>query len=129
WSKAFIQERERFDGADVLHLIRDFGPELDWPRLLRRFGPHWPVLFGHVVLFGFVYPGMRHRIPAWVHDELLERYACQGGDFESRLCNGTLLSREQYMFDIEEQGYRDGRLEPRPFMSPEEVAIWTAAIE
>ena len=26
WSKAFIQERERFDGADVLHLLREVGP-------------------------------------------------------------------------------------------------------
>ena len=26
WSKAFVLERERFDGADVLHLIRDRGP-------------------------------------------------------------------------------------------------------
>src|SRR5207247_3437928 len=32
WSKAFIQERERFDGADVLHLLRETGPSLDWPR-------------------------------------------------------------------------------------------------
>ena len=40
WSKAFIQERERFDGADVLHLLRETGPSLDWPRLLMRFGDH-----------------------------------------------------------------------------------------
>ena len=25
WSKAFLQERERFDGADVLHLLRETG--------------------------------------------------------------------------------------------------------
>ena len=44
WSKAFIQERERFDGADVVHLLRETGPSLDWPRLLMRFGDHWRVL-------------------------------------------------------------------------------------
>ena len=128
WSKAFIQERERFDGADVLHLICEFGPELDWSRLLRRFGPHWLVLFSHIVLFGFVYPGMRHRIPAWVLDELQRRYAGEGGDYESRQCNGTLLSREQYLYDVEHLGYVDGRLEPGRFMTSEELAIWTAAI-
>jgi hypothetical protein len=128
WSKAFIQERERFDGADVLHLIRQFGPELDWSRLLQRFGPHWPVLFGHIVMFGFVYPGMRHRIPYWVLDELLRRYVGGSGDYEGRLCNGTLLSREQYLYDVQHQGYRDGRLDPKPFMTAEEVEIWTAAI-
>ena len=62
WSKAFIQERERFDGADVLHLLRARGPQLDWPRLVRRFGPHWRVLLGHLVLFGYVYPGERERL-------------------------------------------------------------------
>ena len=30
WSKAFIMERERYDGADVAHLILACGRELDW---------------------------------------------------------------------------------------------------
>src|SRR5229473_3075971 len=38
WSKAFVQERERFDGADVIHLLRALGLTLDWARLLARFG-------------------------------------------------------------------------------------------
>jgi hypothetical protein len=37
WSKAFIMERERYDGADVAHLLHARGPSLDWHRLLRRF--------------------------------------------------------------------------------------------
>ena len=73
WSKAFIQERERFDGADVLHLLRETGPSLDWPRLLMRFGDHWRVLLSHLILFGFVYPDKRQNVPAWVMDELMRR--------------------------------------------------------
>ena len=61
WSKAFIQERERFDGADVLHLLREVGPSLDWPRLLMRFGDYWRVLLSHLILFGFVYPDKRRE--------------------------------------------------------------------
>src|SRR5262245_49712959 len=38
WSKAYVLERERFDGADIAHLIRTCGPVFDWHRLLRRFG-------------------------------------------------------------------------------------------
>jgi len=30
WQKAFIQERERFDGADIHHLLRCKGAQLDW---------------------------------------------------------------------------------------------------
>src|SRR3982750_430 len=34
WSKAFVMERERYDGADVSHLILALGERLDWDRLL-----------------------------------------------------------------------------------------------
>src|SRR6185436_20423939 len=40
WSKAFILERERYDGADIAHLLLSRGSSLDWARLLERFGPH-----------------------------------------------------------------------------------------
>ena len=73
WSKAFVLERERFDGADVAHMIRDAGAGLDWQRLLRRFGAHWRVLLAHLVLFGFIYPGERDRVPAWVMRVLSRR--------------------------------------------------------
>ena len=56
WSKGYVQERERFDGADIAHLIRCQGSH-GLGTLLRRFGEHWRVLFGHLVLFGFIYPG------------------------------------------------------------------------
>ena len=30
-SKAFVMERERFDGADVAHVLRKSGAQMDWP--------------------------------------------------------------------------------------------------
>jgi hypothetical protein len=131
WSKAFIQERERFDGADVTHLIRARGRDFDWARLLRRFGPHWPVLLGHLILFRYIYPGERDAVPDAVLHELLRRQQQALGSTppKARLCRGTLLSREQYLPDIEQWGYQDARLEPRGTMSAEEVAIWTDGIE
>jgi hypothetical protein len=128
WSKAFVQERERFDGADVLHLLRQLGPSLDWQRLLTRFGAHWRVLFSHIVLFGFVYPDQRHRIPAWVRDELTIRFAGESSEQANRVCNGTLLSREQYLYDLRRRGYGDARIEPMGRMTREETEIWTGAI-
>ena len=38
WQKALIMERERFDGADVAHVLRARADVLDWDRLLDRFG-------------------------------------------------------------------------------------------
>lgn len=127
WSKSFVQERERFDGADVLHLIHSVDA-LDWPRLLGRFGPHWRVLLGHLVLFGFAYPAERHRIPAWVMARLTDRLRAEDTDANTAVCNGTLLSREQYLEDLGTGGYQDGREAPAGMMTREEIAIWTAAI-
>jgi len=63
WSKAFIMERERYDGADVAHLLHCCAEELDWQRLLARFGEHWRVLLSHLVLFDYIYPA-RQATPA-----------------------------------------------------------------
>src|SRR4051794_5536120 len=66
WQKALIMERERFDGADVAHLLRARGDRLDWDRLLRRFGQHWRVLLSHLVLFGYIYSDEQAKIPSGV---------------------------------------------------------------
>ena len=45
------------------------------------------------------------------------------------VCRGTILSREQYLADIECWGYRDARRLPEGTMTTAEIARWTAAIE
>ncbi|WBY02669.1 nucleotidyltransferase [Ramlibacter tataouinensis] len=130
-SKAFIMERERFDGADIAHLLQANAEQLDWDRLLRRFGPHWRVLLAHLALFGFIYPGERHRVPRRVMEVLLARLAqevAQAPAEDPHVCAGTLLSREQYLHDVERMGYVDGRLTPLSTMTPQDVARWTDAI-
>lgn len=131
WSKSFVMERERYDGADVAHLIRARGEQLDWRRLLRRFGEHWHVLLSHLILFGFIYPSERSAVPSWVMRELLDRLQSEA-ETEStgdRTCRGTLLSRSQYRWDLDIWGYRDARHLPCGFMTPEEAASWSAAGE
>ncbi|HEV8439002.1 MAG TPA: hypothetical protein VGT40_12975 [Methylomirabilota bacterium] len=129
WSKGFIMERERYDGADIVHLIRACHTRLDWQRLLARFGPDWRVLLSHLVLFGYVYPGERHAIPPSVLQTLSERLVSESDNAESRLCRGPVLSRGQYLAEIQQWGYLDARVQPHGPMTPEEVARWTAAIE
>ncbi len=130
WSKAFIMERERYDGADVAHLIRASGEKLDWRRLIARFGKDWRVLLAHLVLFGFIYPGERGRISGRVMDEMIARLESEvwTPPIDERLCQGTILSREQYLVDIERWNYRDARLQPTGSMTREETERWTAAI-
>ena len=77
--------------------------------------------------------------PGWVMEELSARLAHEvegiarallpPPPYAQEICRGTLLSREQYLVDIEHLGYRDGRLrEPAVRMTAEDVARWTAAI-
>jgi hypothetical protein len=130
WSKAFVAERERYDGADVMHLLLACAEALDWDRLLRRFGPHWRVLLAHLCQFGFVYPSERARIPAWVMATLLEmlEQEIQAGPPANRICQGTLISREQYLTDIEKWGFEDARLTMTYALTEAEIADWTRAI-
>jgi len=130
-SKAFIMERERYDGADVAHLLQANAERLDWHGLLQRFGANWRVLLAHLTLFGFIYPGERHRVPAWVMQELMARLAAevqQPPREDGHVCAGTLLSREQYLHDVEQLGYVDGRLTAASTMTETDVVTWTAAI-
>jgi hypothetical protein len=112
WSKGFVQERDRWDGADVSHLLRACGPTLDWDRLLRRYGSHWEILLAHLTLFSYSYPHDREHIPVWVRRELLRRAGrrrSEPDDGGAKICRGTLLSRTQYTHDVGLWGYQDGR--------------------
>ena len=130
WQKAYIMERERYEGADVAHLLRSCAEEIDWPRLVALFGPDWRVLLTHLVLFGFVYPGERDAIPPQILGVLVQRLERERTNPapDERVCRGTLLSREQYLRDVECWDYRDARLDERSSMTPDHIRDWTNAI-
>lgn len=81
------------------------------------------------MLFGYIYPGERNKIPGAIMDDLIARLQneqCTAG--ASRVCRGTLLSRKQYLLDVQERGFRDARLQARVHMSAKDIAHWTKAI-
>lgn len=129
WTKAFVMERERYDGADVAHLLLACGDGLNWQLLLERFGPHWRVLYAHIILFQFVYPAQADQVPAWVMQQLAERLADEvvQGPQRTSVCRGTLISREQYLPDLS-SGLKDARVRPHGPLTSDELAPWTASI-
>jgi len=130
WMKAFIMERERYDGADVAHFLRARAEQMDWDRLLLRFGSDWPVLLSHLILFGYIYPAERRRIPSWVMNKLIERARSDSEPVVKRpLCRGGLLSRAQYAVDFEDWDYVDARVQPFGRMTPDHAAAWSAKAE
>lgn len=111
WSKSFVVERHRYDGADIAHLFRACASRIDWDRMIRRYGQAWRLLLGHLVVFGFIYPSDRDLIPASVMRALMARLETEIGSTAPtmRLCQGTLLSTEQYVTAVEQWGYGDAR--------------------
>ena len=93
-SKLFLQDRYRYDGADVTHVILKKHDQIDWKRLLSAVELYWEVLLIHVLNFRFIYPTERERIPRWLFDELLERLQAQAEmpAARMRICRGRLLS-------------------------------------
>ena len=73
-SKIFVARRERFDGADIAHVIYGTHGSFDWKRELELVGEHWEMLLWNLVLFRYVYPAQSHYVPAEIWKELLRRF-------------------------------------------------------
>lgn len=109
WSKVFIQDRYRFDGADVNHVILKQHAEIEWRRLLSYMEPYWEVLLSHLVNFRFAYPTERDCVPTWLMEELIGRLKAQIAlpPAKVKVCRGRLFSPRDYVADITEWGFAD----------------------
>ena len=109
WCKLYVQNRERYDGADVNHLFLRYGAKLDWKRILFRVDPHWHLLLAQLLSFQFVYPADYHDIiPKWLFDELIER-AKEQYDIPpavEKVCRGPVIDQTQYEPDIKLWNYK-----------------------
>jgi len=108
-SKMFIQDRYRYDGADVAHVILRAHEQIDWRRLLRYMEPYWEVLLTHLLNFRFIYPTERNLIPRELMEELTARLQAQVSLPPARVkvCRGRLFSPRDYVTDITEWGFAD----------------------
>lgn len=109
WSKMFIQDRYRYDGADIAHVILKKADAIDWPRLLRNMEPYWEVLLTHLLNFRFIYPTERDNVPRWLMEELTGRLQAQVSLPAARVkvCRGRLFSPRDYVTAITDWGFAD----------------------
>jgi hypothetical protein len=115
WSKIFVQDRYRYDGADVAHMILKRHEDIDWRQLLSNMELYWEVLLMALLNFRFVYPSERNVIPRSVMDELLERLDAQLNmpSPEMKVCRGRIFSPRDYLIDVDQWGFSEavGNLE------------------
>ena len=109
WSKAFIQLRHRYDGADIVHVILKQHAAIDWRRLLSYMELHWEVLLMHLLNFRWIYPTERDHVPRWLMDELLDRLRHQRElpPPQMKICRGRMFSRVDYEIAVKEWGFAD----------------------
>jgi Nucleotidyl transferase of unknown function (DUF2204) len=109
WSKAFIQLRHRYDGADIVHVILKQHEAIDWKRLLSYMELHWEVLLMHLLNFRWIYPTERDHIPGWLMDELIDRLKHQLDlpPPQMKICRGRMFSRIDYDIAVRDWGFAD----------------------
>jgi hypothetical protein len=107
-SKLFVTRRERFDGADIAHVIYGTAGKLDWARILELLGEHWLVLLWTLLLYQYVYPAHSHFVPRALWRDLLARLQ-EELDHASPLAafRGTLIDEKMFAIDVDEWGMED----------------------
>jgi hypothetical protein len=112
WTKVFVAARHRFDGADVVHLIRATHQTLDWTHLHTALASYPELLLAYLNLFGFCYPDERDAVPDWLWDDLLANRETPVMPGMPLVCRGTLLDRTSFEFDLQAKGFLDARRSP-----------------
>jgi hypothetical protein len=107
-SKLFVVRRERFDGADVAHIVYASRGTLDWTRILALVNEHWEMLLFALVLYRYVYPAYSHYVPSWVWRQLLSRFSEELTKRDvSASFRGSLVDDKMFAIDVAEWGMED----------------------
>lgn len=104
-SKLFVVRRERFDGADIAHIIYASHGNLDWKRVLSLVGEHWEILLFALVLYRYVYPAHTQYVPGWVWRQLLVRFSNElKNPNPAAQFRGSLVDDKMFAIDVREWG-------------------------
>ncbi len=104
-SKLFVTRRERFDGADIVHVFHGTAGKLDWTRLLTLVGQHWMMLLWVLVLYQYVYPAHSEFIPRALWDDLLSRLRHELNHPNPHAeFRGSLIDEKMFAIDAKEWG-------------------------
>ena len=102
-SKIFVARRERFDGADIAHIIYSTYGSFDWNREMELVGEHWEMLLWALVLYRYSYPAQSHHVPAKIWRELLRRFEKEIREHNPQApFRGSLVDDNMFAIDVNE---------------------------
>jgi predicted nucleotidyltransferase len=118
-SKLFVTRRERFDGADIAHVIYGTHGRLDWDWLLQSVGEHWEVLYWNLILFHYAYPAKADYVPSRIWEDLTKRFQTlvRNPDRNAPF-RGSLIDPLMFAIDVDEWGMPDMNQEYRERRQP-----------
>ncbi len=118
-SKLFVTRRERFDGADIAHIVYVTKGKLDWARIFQYVGEHWEILLWSLLLFRYVYPGNSDYVPATVWQDLISRISkATARPDPKQEFRGSLIDDCMFAIDVEEWGLENVLARYRAERSP-----------
>jgi len=107
-SKLFVLRRERFDGADIAHIVYASQGNLDWERVFELVKEHWEILLFALVLYRYVYPAYSHYVPQWAWQRLLGRFSEElARRNPSAPFRGSLVDDKMFAIDVAEWKMED----------------------
>ena len=104
-SKLFVTRRERFDGADIAHVVYGRKGKIDWDRILALVEEQWEILLWALIFFRYAYPAHSDYVPFKLWQDLLTRYMTLVAKNDPKAkFRGSLLDENMFAIDIKEWG-------------------------
>ncbi len=109
-SKIYVTRRDRFDGADILHVIRGVQGKVNWKRIEQILGGDRLLLLWYLILFQYVYPGHAHYLPQQLMTEIFEEVKSGWAEkhHPKSFC-GIMIDPLCFSVDVLDWGYTDSR--------------------
>lgn len=122
-TKVYLAARDRFDGADIAHLIRSQHGGVDWEHILHLLGGDDEILLWQLLFFTMAYPGLTDRVPAELMERAFDRVRARWSrPADTARFRGMLLDPEAFAVDVDEWGYEDRR-DRRPLVDENGEAL------
>jgi hypothetical protein len=122
-SKIYLASRDRFDGADIAHLIRAVKGRVAWSHVVELLGGDEEIVLWHLLFFHYVYPGHADYLPTEMMEKAFERVrAGWRAPRSPRSFRGMLLDPQVFATDRERWGYDDTRETGGPLVDDEGVS-------